>query len=267
MKVKNKVFVVTGAGSGLGRELTKLLIAKGAKVAMVDVNTKGMEETSQLSGAAKISMHTLNIANRESIEQLPDIIRTELGEVDGIINNAGIIQPFVNVNDIDYDKIQRIMDVNFYGTLYMIKTFLPYLLKRPEASICNISSMGGFIPFPGQTIYGASKAAVKLLTEGLSAELKDSNVNCTVILPGAINTNIMANSGVEPMDFSAEQKANQEKLAISANKAAEIVVKAIEAKKFRATVGKDARFLDIFYRISPQKAVNFILKKMGNLKH
>jgi short-subunit dehydrogenase len=76
------------------------------------------------------------------------------------------------VNELGYEAIERVMNVNFYGTLYMTKTFLPHLLTRPEAHVVNVSSMGGFLPVPGQVIYGASKAAVKLLTEGLHSELQ-----------------------------------------------------------------------------------------------
>ena len=105
--------------------------------------------------------------------------------VDGIINNAGIIQPFVRLNDLSYESIERVINVNLYGTLYMIKTFLPHLLTRPEAHIVNISSMGGFLPVPGQTIYGASKAAVKLLSEGLHSELMNTHVMVTVAISGS----------------------------------------------------------------------------------
>lgn len=267
MQIKNKVFVVTGAGSGMGRELTLLLVKKGAKVGMVDLNTKGMEETANLAGTGTTTLHSLNIFDRTAVEKLPELIERELGAVDALINNAGIIQPFNDVKDLNYETIERIMNVNFYGMLYMTKSFLPKLLDRPEASICNISSMGGFIPFPGQTIYGASKAAVKLFTEGLYAELKDTPVHCTVIHPGAINTNIMENSGVESSTNNEEQKEAMEKMALPADKAAQIIVKAIEQNKFRATVGKDARFLDLFYRISPKRAVDFIMKKMGNMNY
>ncbi len=114
------------------------------------------------------------------------------GYVDGIINNAGIIQPFVRVNDLSYDAIESVINVNFYGTLYMVKTFLPHLLRRPEAHIVNISSMGGFLPVPGQTIYGAQKLPW-FQTEGLHSELKDTNVRVTVVFLGAINTNITMN--------------------------------------------------------------------------
>lgn len=265
MKVSNKVIVVTGGGSGIGRELVLQLLAKGAKVAMADINATGMDETEKLAGVMgkNLSKHILNISEREKVHAFPEEVIAAHDSVDGIINNAGIIQPFIKVNDLDYEKIERIININFYGTLYMVKAFLPYLLERPEAHIANVSSMGGFIPFPGQTFYGASKAAVKLLTEGLYAELKDTNVHVTVIHPGAINTNITKNSGVE-MLIGSDSSAQSLK-TLSAAKAAEIMIRAIENNKYRVMVGKDARFLDIMYRLNPKRAVHFIVKQMRSL--
>lgn len=265
MKVSGKVIVVTGAGSGMGRELTLQLVERGAKVAMVDINEKGLEETASLAGGKNVSQHIVNITDRQKVEQLPAEVIRQHGAVDGIINNAGIIQPFVHVKDLDYDKIERIMNINFYGTLYMIKSFLPHLLQRPEAHIANVSSMGGFIPFPGQTFYGASKAAVKLLTEGLYAELKNTNVHISVIHPGAVNTNIMSNSGVQTAAEEAQSKSQQGGAALPASDAASIMIKGIENNAYRILVGKDARFLDLLYRLSPRRAVNFITKQMGKL--
>jgi short-subunit dehydrogenase len=266
MKVNNKVFVVTGAGSGMGRELTIQLVKKGARVAMADIHEKSMEETAQLAGKNQVSIHLLDISDRISVEAFPEQVIQVHGTVDGVINNAGIIQPFINVNELNYDTIERIMHINFYGTLYMTKSFLPYLLKRPEAHIANVSSMGGFIPFPGQTFYGASKAAVKLLTEGLYAELKDTNVGVTIIHPGAINTNIMSNSGIQSVEEEKKSKEKQGNMALAADKAATIIIDAIEKNKYRVMVGKDAKMLDLFYRIAPRRAVNFITKQMSKMK-
>lgn len=264
MKLENKVIVVTGGGSGMGRELSIQLVKKGAKVAIADINEAGMAETATLAGQNSVSTHVLNIADREAVEAFPEKVIAAHGQVDGIINNAGIIQPFMDVNDLDYERIERVMNINFYGTLYMCKSFLPHLLKRPEAYIANVSSMGGFIPFPGQTFYGASKAAVKLLTEGLYAELKDTNVHVTVIHPGAVNTNITSNSGVQSAAAEAAQKDDKaSQMAMPADKAAAVMIEAIEKNKFRVMVGKDASFLDMFYRFSPQRAVKFIVKKIG----
>src|SRR5688572_890551 len=115
MKVRGKVIVVTGAGSGMGRELTLQLVKKGARVAMADINEQGLSETAQMAGANNVSIHKLNITDRENVEKFPEAIIKIHGAVDGLINNAGIIQPFVDVKDLDYDKIERIMNINFYG--------------------------------------------------------------------------------------------------------------------------------------------------------
>ncbi|HZM22970.1 MAG TPA: SDR family NAD(P)-dependent oxidoreductase, partial [Anaerolineales bacterium] len=150
MKVQDKVVVITGGGNGIGRELVLNLLSKGASVAAVDINESALQETALLSGNKKdkLSTHIVNITNKDAVAALPEQVISRHGTVDGIINNAGIIQPFVRVNDLDYAAIERVMNVNFYGTLYMTKAFLPHLLTRPEAHIANVSSMGGFMPFP-----------------------------------------------------------------------------------------------------------------------
>ena len=265
MKVKDKVLVVTGGGNGIGRELVLNLLSKGARVAAVDLNTAGLEETKTLAGekADRLSLHTVNITEREMVENLPKQVIEIHGSIDGVINNAGIIQPFVHINDLDYDKIKLVMDVNFYGTLYMVKSLLPYLLERPEAHITNISSMGGFTPVPGQSIYGASKAAVKLMTEGLASELKGTNVKVTVVFPGAVNTNITKNSDADDRRSEKEEKdENQTGKLLQPKDAAEIIVNGMENDKARIFAGKDSRMLDIMTRINPNKAADIIADKL-----
>src|SRR5690606_24404371 len=113
MNVTNKVIVVTGAGSGIGRELVNQLLAKGAKVAAV-LRISGAEEMKALSSVYgnQISIHFADLANRAEVEKLPEEVITAHGCVDGIINNAGIIQSFQSVNDLDYEQIHRVMDSN-----------------------------------------------------------------------------------------------------------------------------------------------------------
>ena len=267
MKVQNKVIVVTGGGNGMGRELVLHLLSKGARVAAVDVNESALQETAALAGDKKdrLSTHVVDITNKEAVDALPETVIAAHGTVDGIINNAGIIQPFVRINDLEYPAIDRVMKVNFYGTLYMTKAFLPYLLKRPEAHIANVSSMGGFLPVPGQSLYGASKAAVKLLTEALRSELLDTNVRVTVIFPGAVGTNIAANSGVGIRQSAENNEMQRSIKTLAPNKAAEIMIDGIEQDRYRVMVGSDATFLDRFYRLSPQRAAEFIFKQMKAL--
>ena len=264
MKVQNKVIVVTGGGSGMGREIVLNLLSKGASVAAVDMNESTLQDTSELAGGRreKLALFVLNVTDKAGVEALPEKVITRFGAVDGIINNAGIIQPFVRLNALKFDAIERVLNVNLYGTLYMVKAFLPHLLQRPVAHIANTSSMGGFLPVPGQTIYGASKAAVKLLTEGLYAELLNTNVKVTVIFPGAIGTNIAANSGVSialPTDTESSIKP------LPADKAAQIIVDAIEQDRFSIFVGSDVSFMDLLYRLSPRRAAEFIYRQMKSL--
>lgn len=264
MHAHHKTLVVTGGGSGIGRELVLALLGAGARVAAVDIHPAALEETAKLAGASvgQLSLHTLNIADKAAVDALPEAVISHHGAVDGLINNAGIIQPFVTVNDLDMDTVRRVMDVNFYGLLFMTKAFLPHLLQRPEAHIVNISSMGGFLPVPGQSVYGASKAAVKLLTEGLYCELKDTSVRVTIVFPGAIGTNIMANSGVENI---APPEAEQKMKPLPAPVAAKLIIRGMEENQFRVLVGKDARFLDILSRFNPRYAAEFITRQMKEL--
>ncbi len=264
MQVQGKVIVVTGGGSGMGRQLVLQLLSRGAQVAAVDINEAGLQETALLAPQPeRLSTHVLNISVREAVEALPAAVLARHGAVDGLINNAGIIQPFVRVNDLDYTTIERVMNVNFYGTLYLTKAFLPHLLVRPEAHIVNISSMGGFLPVPGQSLYGASKAAVKLLTEGLYAELLGTPVRVTVVFPGAVATNITANSGVEIRQMEGQGRSSLKPLA--PEEAARRIIAGMEQNRFRVLVGSDARLMDFLYRLAPAWATRFIQQQMRSL--
>jgi short-subunit dehydrogenase len=266
MQVSNKTIVVTGAGSGIGRELTIELLRKGANVAGIDINEDSLWETQKLAqvGNDRFKGFLLDITNKEKVDSLPSEVISHFGSVDGIINNAGIIQHFKKVNDLSIEEINRVFNVNFYGTLHLTKAFLPSFLQRPEAHIINISSMGGFLPVPGQTIYGAAKAAVKLFTEGLYSELRDTSVRVTVVFPGAIATNITENSGLgKPKATTA---SNSKLKPLPADKAAQIIISAIEKNKFRVLVGGDATFLDKLYRFHPRYATDFIGQKMKLLR-
>lgn len=264
MQVYEKTIVVTGAGSGIGREMVLLLLLRGARVAAIDKNQEGLDETARLAAVRPglLTTHSIDITNRDEVMRLPDSVIREHGQVDGLINNAGIIQPFVPVNDLSYHDIDRVMAVNFFGMVNMTKAFLPHLLKRASAHIVTISSMGGFLPVPGQSVYGASKAAVKLFTEGLHTELSETNVMVTIVFPGAMETNIAQNSGIQ---ITATKKGQSSFSALPAPIAAAKILDAMEANAYRVVVGQDAKFMDILSRIHPHYAASFIYSKMKSL--
>lgn len=267
MKVQNRTFVVTGAGGGIGSALVLGLLKRGAKVAAVDLRPESLETIKAKASEyeSSLSLHPLDITDKEAVASLPDAVIGAHGGVDGLINCAGVIQPFVKINDLSYEEIDKVMNINFYGTLYMTKAFLPHLLERDEAHIANVSSMGGFLPVPGQSIYGASKAAVKLMTEGLYAELSGTNVHVSVVFPGATNTNITQNSHVSMPGASAADTAKMSRSMLSAEKAAEIIISGIEKNKVQIFTGKDSNMMNRLYRLNPVFATNFITKQMKSL--
>ncbi len=265
MKLKGKVVVVTGAGSGIGRALAKGLIARGARVAAVDLRQEGLDELSaELDVGERLSRHVLDVTDADAVQALPESVIASHGAVDGVINNAGIIQPFVPFVELGSDVVDRLVQVNLYGPIRVLRAFLPHLADRPVAHVVNVSSMGGFMPFPGQTMYGATKAAVKLLTEGLYAELADTSIAVSVVMPGAVATNIGDNSGVaSPVPEEAAASSSMRPLASDA--AATIILDGIEADRLHILVGRDARALSWMQRIAPAWSIRFIQRQMKSM--
>lgn len=265
MNVNAKNIVVTGGGNGVGRELVLQLLSKGAMVVAVDINPEALDETVQMAVKnPRLFTEVVDISNKEAVFAFAKNAIEKYGKIDGIINNAGIIQPFVELNDLEMARIERVMAINFYGTLYMVKAFLPHLMSRPEAHIVNVSSMGGFLPVPGQSVYGASKAAVKLLTEGLSSELKDTNVKVSVVIPGGIATDIKKNSSLASNESTDSSKA---KMVLTPEKAAELIIKTMEKKKLRAYIGKDCNVMKFLYKVNSFIAMGMINKVMAANEH
>ncbi len=254
MKLEGKIVVVTGAGSGMGRELALELARRRAKVALVDFRKETLAETVKL-------VKSLDVSDAKAVLALPAAVKKSLGEPDALINNAGIIQPFVKVNELSLEDAHHVMNVNFTGPLMLTKAFLPGLIARPEAHILNVSSMGAYAPVPGQSVYGASKAAIKLFTEGLRSELLNTKVGVTIVFPGAIATNIAANSG---MTMTADASSSSFPTT-AADVAAKLMVDAMANNKPRLVIGKDAKTMDILSRLNPLYAAKLIYKQMASL--
>ena len=268
MKVADKVVVVTGAGSGMGRAVALEALNRRARVAAVDLNPETLQETARIAGAlGRLSTHTLNVADKAAVAALPNAVVAHHGAVDGLVHCAGIIQPFVKVKDLDDAAIERVFEVNWWGTLHLNRTFLPVLLARPEGHIVNVSSMGGFLPVPGQTVYGASKAAVKLFTEALWSECKGTRVHVTLVIPGGVATNITSNSGVAmPIDMTSPEMAKMaDRKVATPEEAAKAILDGMEKDAYRVLIGRDARSMDLLYRLYPKGATSLIARQMRSL--
>jgi NAD(P)-dependent dehydrogenase (short-subunit alcohol dehydrogenase family) len=266
MRIQDKVFVVTGGGNGIGRQVVLDLLGRGARVAALDLREDGLEETRRLAYPAgdRLSTHVVDVTDRRAVEDVAQKVVAEHGHVDGLLNVAGIIQKFVPVVELDEAEMERVMNVNFWGVVHTTKAFLPLLLERPGASIVNVSSMGALAPVPGQAVYGASKAAVKLFTEALYAETRTTPVRVTVVFPGGVATDIAAHSGVVSQ-ASAGTSRGSSMSPTTPQGAARQIVDAVEHEPFRVVIGSDARTLDTLTRLSPRRATDYIADKMASL--
>jgi NAD(P)-dependent dehydrogenase (short-subunit alcohol dehydrogenase family) len=265
VRVAGKVMVVTGGGNGIGRQVVLELLRRGAWVAALDIRQESLAETSSLAHAGgRLETYVVDITDRDEVLAVPDKIESALGQIDGVVHVAGIMQPFLKVNDLEFDAIERLVDVNLWGTINVVKSFLPHLLERPVAHLANVSSMGGFLPVPGQTIYGATKAAVKLMTEGLYAELIDTGVGVTVVMPGSIATDIATNSGVDMSGMDVDAAAAEIRTT-SPEEAARIIVDGIEDDQLHVYVGRDSLMMGILSRAAPKRATHLIQRQMRAL--
>ena len=257
--VANKVAVVTGAASGIGRALAQQLSQEGAHLALTDINMDGLEETkSQLSGNTKVTLHKVDAASREQVETLVKDVVKEHGHVDIVINNAGVALS-ESVANATYENMQWLMDINFWGVVYGTKAFLPELMKRPQAAIINISSIFGIIALPTQSTYNAAKFAVRGFTESLRQELKDSNVFVACVHPGGIDTGIVKNGRMlESMDGKEKTHEQQMKefkqvAKTTPAKAADVILSGMKKGKRRILIGADAKAMDRIQRWFPEK--------------
>jgi NAD(P)-dependent dehydrogenase (short-subunit alcohol dehydrogenase family) len=145
------------------------------------LSEQGLAETVELAEAGnRISPHAVSVTDPKAVSELPTAVIAAHGRVDGVVNIAGIIHRFVPFTQLTMEEADRIMSVNFWGTVKMCRTFLPVLLERPTATLVNMSSLAALLPFASQTFYGASKGAVKQFSEGLYAEL----LEVVTIFPG-----------------------------------------------------------------------------------
>lgn len=156
MKVKDKKIIVTGGGSGIGRSLVLELLNRGASVIALDINRESLEGTGAQAGDKKrnLTSMVLDITDRKGITEFAK--HPVVQDADGLINNAGIIQPFKKLVELTQEQVDRVVNVNFCGTLSLTRAMLPILKSRKEAHLVNVSSMGGFLPVPGQTVYGGA---------------------------------------------------------------------------------------------------------------
>lgn len=241
-----KVVVITGAASGIGRALALEVAGRGALLAISDVDEEGLGVTAELArqaGAREVRVDRLDVADRDAMTAYADSVAEHFGRVNVVVNNAGVALAGDFV-DFDHHDMEWIFGINFWGVVHGTKAFLPHLIASGDGHVVNLSSLFGLIAMPGQTMYSATKFAVRGMSEALRQELLIARhpVKVTVVHPGGIKTGIARNARVSRTEDKAEiARLFDEKLArMSPEDAAAIIVRAVLAGRPRVLVGADA---------------------------
>jgi NAD(P)-dependent dehydrogenase (short-subunit alcohol dehydrogenase family) len=243
---QGKVFVVTGAGSGIGRALSHDLAGKGALVAACDVNETAAKETAgSLPGSAEHRPFVVDVGDREAVVANAAEVVGIFGQVDGVINNAGVLGQLAPLSELGWDELELVIRVDLWGVIHGTKAFLPHLLARPEASLVNVSSFAGLMGTLGNSAYFAAKFGVRGFTEAIRSELRRSNVKVTAVFPGVVKTNLAASAPT----YTEEERRTAVEIyhkqpGISPEKAAARIVGAIEKGSPRLLIGPDTWFVD-----------------------
>ncbi|WP_280435323.1 SDR family NAD(P)-dependent oxidoreductase [Nocardia carnea] len=261
MQVAGNVFVVTGAGNGIGRCVALELIDRGAMVAGADLDEQALARTAALAAdPTRFTTHRLDIADRDAVAAFPGIVLAAHGQVDGLFNIAGIPQNLQTLAEISDDRIETLMRVNFFGAVWMSRAFLPHLEARPAGVIMNTSSLSAIAPFPGSAVYGASKAALALFSYGLAQDLRgSSNVTVTTVLPGTVWTDLVRKVSQQ---MGAPEKL-AEGFAAKPENVARRMVDATTKGKGRVVIGKDAHVFDTVRRFSTRAADRLAYLQVG----
>jgi NAD(P)-dependent dehydrogenase (short-subunit alcohol dehydrogenase family) len=256
--LKDRVAVVTGAASGIGREVSVALARAECDLAVADVNAQGLNETAGLIEQLqrKVSIHVIDVSDRRAMEALPEEVMDAHHRVHLVVNNAGVTVAD-NVREGLVEDFEWIMGINFWGVYYGCKFFLPLLLETDEAHIVNLSSVFGLVGVPHQAYYCTTKFAVRGFTESLRQELAETRVRVTCVHPGGIDTNIARNARFRrPGAMGGETHEDMiqrftELAKTTPARAAEKIVEGIKKNKARVLIGRDAKMLDLIQRLFP----------------
>lgn len=245
---ENKVIVITGGSSGMGKAFAKELLQKKAKVVIISRNKVHLQNA--VNELKIISEDVIgvpcDVSDYVSVKKTVNGIIKMFGRIDGLINAAGV-GVYKPIQDISVDEFHSIMDVNYFGTVHMIKASLPFMMKEKSGIIMNISSVAGKGAFPFISAYSGSKFAISGFTEGLYYDLKDSGIKVLLVCPGAVNTNFFANPGFE--NFPHEER---HKNMIEPEEVVRVSLKQLDKGRFETFVPRSWRLKYIARVIIPR---------------
>jgi NAD(P)-dependent dehydrogenase (short-subunit alcohol dehydrogenase family) len=257
-RLEGRVAVLTGAATGIGRALASRLAEEGATLCLADINAGALEETASAlaSRGVSVSTHAVDVSDGARVESFAREVEGSHGRADVLINNAGVAL-HGTVEEVSLADIEWVMSVNFWGTVYCVKHFLPALKRQAGAHIVCVSSIFGVIAPPGQAAYCASKFAVRGFAESLRHELERTNVRVSTVHPGGVRTGIARSArigaGADPSKGERERQRFERLAITSPEQAAERIVRGMLRGEPRILVGRDASQLDLLQRLLPAR--------------
>ncbi|GGD05726.1 SDR family NAD(P)-dependent oxidoreductase [Nocardioides daphniae] len=244
--LSGKVVVITGAGSGIGRALALRCAQQGSRLALSDIDAPSLAETALLAsqvGAKSVHTEVVDVASAEAVHAWADAVVEHYGWVDAVINNAGVSLSG-DFLDLEPKDMEWIMAINFWGVVHGSRAFLPHLIASGDGHLVNVSSLFGLVSMPSQSLYNASKYAVRGLSESLREEMLVAGhpVHVTVVHPGGIKTAIARNGRCAPGEDQSElaRKFDEQLARTTPDEAARVILRGMLAGKPRVLVGADA---------------------------
>jgi NAD(P)-dependent dehydrogenase (short-subunit alcohol dehydrogenase family) len=248
----NRVAVVTGAASGIGRATALGLAQKGCRVAVADIHEEGLAETARSIRALgrECSTHAVDVSDKGRMQTFVDEVIAHHQRVHIVVNNAGVTVR-APLAEHSLEDFEWIVGINFWGVVYGCKLFLPHVQAAGWGAFVNISSMFGLTGIPTQSSYCATKFAVRGFSESLAIELLDENIDVICVHPGGIKTNIVRSS--RGKDDSARARTIDwfERNALPPERAAAKIIRAIERRQQRVVITPEAWATDVFKRLYP----------------
>jgi NADP-dependent 3-hydroxy acid dehydrogenase YdfG len=260
--VQGKIAVITGAGSGIGRALALQLNREGCALYLSDINADGLRGTIDMLSRKDVQAdgQVLDVADKAGMHAWAERIGADCGHVDIVVNNAGVAL-ISTVEDSNYEDIEWLMGINFWGVVYGTHAFLPLLRRAAQGHLINLSSIFGLIAVPTQSAYNAAKFAVRGYTEALRQEMEGTKVHICCVHPGGIKTNIARVARGGDSSMSQDERGREfERLARTTPEiAAQKIVDAIEKRKKRLLIGPDAFVISVMCRLFPVSYTRFVL--------
>ncbi len=260
-----KIVVITGGSEGIGKALVDAFLFQGAKVATCGRNYDKLYLLQSQHPNKPLLIHTADVSKEADCRNfIAEVIRS-FGSIDILINNAGISMRSL-VSEVELDTLRKVMDINFWGTVYCTKIALPYI-QANKGTIVGISSIAGYRGLPGRSGYSASKFAVNGWLEALRTELLGTGTNVMWICPGFTTSNIR-NVALNKAGKSQGESPMDEGKMMSADECASHIMKAIEKRKRSLVLtlnGKQTVFLNRFLPSLADKLVKKFFFKNGEL--